>query len=168
MDDTNRQVRLARRPDGRPSTDDFETVETNVPTPGDHEVLVRTRYLSVDPYMRGRMRATTTYHEPWAVGEVLEGGVVGDVVVSNHPEFDPGDVVTGRLDWADYGVADGDDLIPVDPDLAHALRFSFTTGPPASPWCAPAAGRPRPSRDPRPPQRPGRSPPRAGSRLPPR
>lgn len=118
MDDTNRQVRLARRPDGQPSRDDFETVETDVPTPRDREVLVRTRYLSVDPYMRGRMRATMTYHEPWAVGEVLEGGVVGDVVESNHPEFEPGDVVTGRLDWADYGVADGDDLTPVDPDLA--------------------------------------------------
>lgn len=57
-----------------PSTNDFEIVEGDVPTPADREVLVRTEYLSVDPYMRGRMRATTTYHEPWAVGEVLEGG----------------------------------------------------------------------------------------------
>ncbi|MEF8789061.1 MAG: NADP-dependent oxidoreductase [Haloarculaceae archaeon] len=118
MEDTNRQVRLASRPEGMPSTDDFETVETDVPAPGDGEVLVRTRYLSVDPYMRGRMRATTTYHEPWAVGEVLEGGVVGDVVASNHPGVAAGDVVTGRLDWADYGVADGAELTPVDPDLA--------------------------------------------------
>ena len=118
MDDTNRQVRLAARPDGAPTREAFELVETDVPTPAERDVLVRSWYLSVDPYMRGRMRATATYHEPWDVDEVLEGGVVGEVVTSNHPDFERGDVVTGRLEWAEYGVADGDDLTPVDPDLA--------------------------------------------------
>jgi len=111
---TNRQFVLAQRPDGVPSDDTFDLVETDVPAPGPREVLVRTRYLSVDPYMRGRMRARESYAEPWVVGAVLRGGVVGEVVESNHPAYAPGDAVTGNLEWADYAVADGDALVRVE------------------------------------------------------
>ncbi|MBP2250893.1 NADPH-dependent curcumin reductase CurA [Halarchaeum solikamskense] len=111
---TNRQFVLARRPEGKPTDDDFELVEADVPDPGPRAVLVRTRYLSVDPYMRGRMRAGESYADPWAVGDVLQGAVVGEVVESNHPDFAAGDTVTGNLQWADYAVADGDDLVSVD------------------------------------------------------
>ncbi len=116
-DDTNRQWLLASRPTGEPTAENFELVENPVPEPGDGEVLVRTRYMSVDPYMRDRMSEAESYAEPWGVGDVMRAGVVGDVVESNHGRYEAGDVVTGELDWADYSVADGDDLHPVDPDL---------------------------------------------------
>ncbi|NHN47774.1 NADP-dependent oxidoreductase [Halostella sp. JP-L12] len=116
--DTNRQWTLASRPTGDPTAENFELVEGEVPDPGPREVLVRTRYLSVDPYMRGRMRDAESYADPWEVGDVMRAGVVGDVVESNHPDFEAGDVVNGDLLWAEYATADGDDLRPVDPDLA--------------------------------------------------
>ena len=118
MDDGNRQYRLARRPTGRPDRDVFELETGPVPEPGDGEVLVRTCYLSVDPYMRGRMRDADSYAEPWAVGQVLEAGVVGEVERSEHPAFEPGDLVTGHLHWADYAVAPGHRLEPVDTGAA--------------------------------------------------
>ena len=113
MTQTNRQFRLAKRPEGRPDRDAFELVETEVPDPGPGEVLVRTRYLSVDPYMRDRMDASESYAEPWGVGDPLRGAAVGEVAASNHDEFEAGDVATGSLVWADYAVADGDDLTHV-------------------------------------------------------
>ncbi|WP_135365423.1 NADP-dependent oxidoreductase [Halosimplex halophilum] len=115
---SNRQFRLAERPEGRPDRDTFELVETDVPDPGPGEALVRTRYLSVDPYMRGRMSAGESYAEPWDVGEPLQAGVVGEVVESAGAEFEPGDVVVGNLEWADYATAPGTALTAVDPDLA--------------------------------------------------
>ena len=118
MADGNRTWVLASRPTGEPTTDDFELREAAVPDPGPHEVLLETRYLSVDPYMRGRMRDAESYADPWDVGDVMKAGVVGEVVESNHPDFAAGDTAFGRLRWAEYSVADGDDLRPVDPDLA--------------------------------------------------
>jgi len=98
--------------------ENFELVEGEVPDPAPQEMLVRTRYLSVDPYMRGRMRDAESYADPWEVGDVMRASVVGDVVESNHPDFEAGDVVTGDLRWAEYSTADGDGLRRVDPGLA--------------------------------------------------
>ena len=118
MTDTNRVFTLAKRPEGKPNRDTFELVERDVPEPGPGEALVRTLYLSVDPYMRDRMRAGESYAEPWGVGDPLEGGVVGEVVADNGTEFEAGDVVAGNLRWADFSTAAGPDLQRVDPDLA--------------------------------------------------
>jgi NADPH2:quinone reductase len=118
MADTNRQFRLARRPEGTPDRDVFEFVETDVPDPDPGDVLVRTVYLSVDPYMRGRMDGSSGYASAWEVDEPLRGGVVGEVVDSRGGGFESGDVVTGNLEWADYATAPGTDLRPVDPELA--------------------------------------------------
>ncbi|QLH84680.1 NADP-dependent oxidoreductase [Halosimplex pelagicum] len=117
MRDQNRQFRLAKRPEGKPDHDTFDLVETDVPDPGPGEALVRTRYLSVDPYMRGRMSAGESYADPWEVGDPLRGGVVGEVVESNGAGFEAGDIVTGDLQWADYATAPGTALRAVDPDL---------------------------------------------------
>lgn len=114
----NRQWILASRPVGEPTMDDFELVEEDIPDPGPKEVLVKTLYMSVDPYMRGRMRDAESYADPWQIGDVMRAGAVGEVVESNHPEFEAGAVVTGDLLWAEYAVADGGDLREVDPDLA--------------------------------------------------
>jgi NADPH2:quinone reductase len=117
MSETNRKFLLAKRPEGKPDRDTFDLVEEDVPDPGPGEALVRTLYLSVDPYMRGRMDARESYAEPWDVGDPLQGGVVGEVVESNGAGFEAGDVVTGNLQWADHVTAAGSDLHPVDPSL---------------------------------------------------
>jgi NADPH-dependent curcumin reductase CurA len=114
MADTNRQWLLASRPAGEPTMDDFEMVEGSVPEPGPKEVLVRTQYMSVDPYMRGRMRDADSYADPWAVGDPMRARCVGEVVESNHADFEPGDTVTGNLYWAEYAAVDGTELDHAD------------------------------------------------------
>lgn len=117
-DGEQRRWLLARRPAGRPVVDDFELESAPIPEPGPGEVLLRTLYLSVDPYMRGRMRERDSYAASWSLGEPMQAAAVGEVVTSNHPAFDDGDVAVGSLVWAEYAVANGDDLTPVDPSIA--------------------------------------------------
>ena len=112
--DTNRQWVLASRPTGEPTMDDFEMVESDIPEPGPKEVLVRTQYMSVDPYMRGRMRDADSYADPWAVGDPMRARCVGEVVESNHADFAAGDTVTGNLYWAEYAAVDGTELDHAD------------------------------------------------------
>ena len=114
----NRQVLLARRPNGAPVADDFELAQTDVPKPGGGEMLLRTVYLSLDPYMRGRMNAEKSYADPVPVGGVMEGGTVSVVEKSNGGKFAEGDIVVGRTGWQDYMVSDGASLSKVDPSAA--------------------------------------------------
>ena len=114
----NRRVLLARRPVGMPTEDDFEMVEAPVPEPGAGQALVRALYLSLDPYMRGRMNAGPSYAAPVALGEVMVGGVVGEVVASHTPALEVGDIVEGPLGWQDYALSDGRDVRKVDPASA--------------------------------------------------
>ncbi|OVE83345.1 NADP-dependent oxidoreductase [Natronolimnobius baerhuensis] len=116
MADT-RQWRLASRPTGTPTAENFDLVTVERPEPGPGEVLVRTLYQSVDPYMRGRMRDAESYAEPWDVGEPMQAGVVGEVLESEADSLEAGDVVTGNLLWAEHAVADADELRRVNPDL---------------------------------------------------
>jgi len=121
---------FAERPDGEPTMDSFDLRETERPTPQNGELLVRVHYLSVDPYMRGRMRAGESYAEPWAVGDVLQGGVVGEVVASEHDAYEAGEFVTGRGTWAEYSVLDGDDAMAVNPDVAGLPAYLGVLGMP--------------------------------------
>ena len=130
MEDANRTIVLANRPEGVPEKDTFEIEENEIPSPEAGEVLVRTLYLSVDPYMRGWMRDAESYAEPWAVGEPMEAGVVGEVIESNHDRWDAGDVVLGNLHWADYTAANGHSLTPVDADLAAPSAYLGVLGMP--------------------------------------
>ena len=114
----NRQIVLAARPVGLPKPSDFRLVETPIPEPGPGEMLIRARYLSLDPYMRGRMSDAPSYARPVAVGEVMVGAVVGAVVRSRHPDFAEGDVVEERLGWQEYGLSRGREARKVDPSLA--------------------------------------------------
>jgi NADPH-dependent curcumin reductase CurA len=114
----NRQVRLAARPTGYPTPASFRLVESPIPEPGPGEFLVRAVYLSLDPYMRGRMSDARSYVPPVGVGEVMEGGVVGEVVRSNHPRFAVGDVVEGRFGWQEYAVSAGKGVRKIDPTVA--------------------------------------------------
>jgi hypothetical protein len=114
----NHQITLAARPVGFPKESDFQFIESPMPTPRDGELLVKILYLSVDPYMRGRMNDAKSYAKPVALGEVMVGGTVGQVIESKHPDFQVGDYVESRLGWQEYAVSDGTDLRKIDPNLA--------------------------------------------------
>lgn len=130
--DTNSVFLLAERPTGRPDHDTFELEERPVPEPGPGEALVRTLFMSVDPYMRGRMRDTESYAEPWDVGDPLKARAVGEVIESNGAGFEAGDIVTGNLNWADYATAPGPELTRVDPDLAPISTYLGVLGMPGN------------------------------------
>ena len=98
----NRQVTLAARPVGFPKDSDFALVESETPKPGPGEVLVRSQYLSVDPYQRGRMNDARSYAKPVQIGEVMTAQGAGEVVESNDARFAPGDHVVGTLGWQEY------------------------------------------------------------------
>ena len=103
----NQQILLDNRPQGEATVDNFKLVETATPALQDGEVLVRHHYLSLDPYMRGRMNDSKSYAASQALGEVMIGGTVGEVVESRHPKFQPGDQVVGMGGWQLYSVVDG-------------------------------------------------------------
>jgi hypothetical protein len=121
---SNRQILLASRPTGFPTEANFRLVETPIPAPGEGQFLVRNRWLSLDPYMRGRMDAVKSYAKYVEIGEVMVGGTVGEIVSSRHPRFAAGEFVTGRLGWQEYALSDGAGIAKVDPEgapLSYAL-----------------------------------------------
>lgn len=111
---TNRQILLHARPNGAPTPADFRLEQTPVPQPAEGQVLLRTLYLSLDPYMRGRMSDAPSYVPPISLGEVMGGGTVSRVEVSRHPKFKAGDLVASFSGWQDYQLSDGKDLTPLD------------------------------------------------------
>jgi NADPH-dependent curcumin reductase CurA len=117
-DSVNRRIVLASRPQGRPGLDNFRLEEAPAPEPGPDQVLSRTIYLSLDPYMRGRMSDAPSYTNPVQVGEVMVGGSVGQVVHSNLAGFAPGDFVVGYGGWQDYAVFGEGDARKADPAIA--------------------------------------------------
>ncbi|HEY1863058.1 MAG TPA: NADP-dependent oxidoreductase [Roseiarcus sp.] len=127
---TNIQVLLDHRPTGKVSPDNFRIVETPVPTPGPGEVLVRHSFLSLDPYMRGRLSDAKSYAEPQEVGAVMIGGTVGVVEASNNPGFHPGDAVVGVGGWQRYSLSDGKSLRVVDAKAAPIQAYLGSLGMP--------------------------------------
>jgi NADPH-dependent curcumin reductase CurA len=111
---TSREIRLASRPTGLPTAANFELVSVPRPSPRDEQVLVRNLFMSVDPYMRGRMADAPSYVPPFALHEPLTGSAVGEVVESRAGEFRPGDIVTSSCGWREYFVATPDELLAVD------------------------------------------------------
>lgn len=118
MPTLNRQITLAARPVGFPKDSDFKLVESPMPAPKDGEVLVRVIYMSVDPYMRGRMNDAASYAAPVQLGEVMGGGGVGKVISSNNPSFREGEIVEGFFGWQEYAVSNGEGVRKIDPGLA--------------------------------------------------
>src|SRR5262249_45779461 len=114
----NRQILLKSRPEGAPSLDNFELVERPPPEPGEGELLMRTLYLSLDPYMRGRMSAAKSYAKPAEVGQPMVGGTVGEVMRSRHPQYPVGDIVLGFGGWQEYAISNGAGLRKLDPKAA--------------------------------------------------
>ena len=117
MTQANRIV-LASRPEGKPGTDNFRHETVDLPAPGEGEMLVRVIWLSLDPYMRGRMDDAKSYAKPVEVGETMEGGCVAEVMESNHPDFKAGQIVNGQFGWCSHAISDGEGVRVVDPDMA--------------------------------------------------
>jgi len=144
---TNLQILLANRPTGWVQESDFSVVRSPMPKAGAGQLVVKIRWLSLDPYMRGRMNASKSYAKPVEIGEVMTGGTVAEVIESNVGKFKPGDVVVGALGWQQYALSDGEGLTKVDPNLVPLSCYLGCVGMPgATAWigllehCQPKAG----------------------------
>ena len=143
----NKRVLLASRPTGWVSEDNFRIETSPVPQPREGEVLVKNIYLSLDPYMRGRMNEGKSYAARQEIGEVMIGGTVGEVIESKNPKFAQGDKVLGMLGWQQYGLSDGKGLNKVDASRVPLSAYLGVLGMPGvTAWvglldiCQPKAG----------------------------
>jgi NADPH-dependent curcumin reductase CurA len=127
---TGREFHLASRPRGLPTADNFALVEVEVAEPGDGEVLVRNLFLSVDPYMRGRMNEVRSYAPPFEIGEVMNGGAVGEVIASNAPGLEVGDAVVHNLGWREWAVIRAEHAAKVDAAAAPLSQYLGVLGMP--------------------------------------
>src|SRR5438552_1486583 len=125
---TCREIRLKSRPKGMPATDTFELAETVVQPPSAGQFVVRNIWMSVDPYMRRRMREGKSYIPPFEIGQPLSGGCVGQVVESKHDRFAAGEYVLGMQGWREYWVSDGQGVTKIDPGLAPIQTYLGTLG----------------------------------------
>jgi NADPH-dependent curcumin reductase CurA len=125
---STREIRLASRPAGRPVPENFRLAESPLPALGDGQVLVRNLYISVDPYMRGRMNDAKSYSAPFALDAALDGGAVGEVIASRSEARKVGDVVVHQLGWREYAVLDADATSVARTDLAPASAFLGALG----------------------------------------
>jgi len=114
---TSREIRLISRPKGIPTAADFTLARIELAPPQAGQVLVRNLYMSVDPYMRGRMNSGKSYVPPFEIGKPLEGGAVGEVIESRAEGFKPGDAVTSSFGWREYFIASPKELHPVSQEL---------------------------------------------------
>src|SRR4051812_45941231 len=130
MPTTSREIQLAARPQGEPRESDFRLAEVDVPDPGPGELLVRNRWMSVDPYMRGRMNDVRSYVPPFQLDRPLEGGAVGEVVAGGGDGVGEGDTVLHQLGWRDYAVVPAAGVQKVDTDLAPAEAYLGVLGMP--------------------------------------
>lgn len=130
MTHTSREIHLAARPVGAPTPETFTLVQTEVPEPADGQILVRNRWMSVDPAMRGRMDDRPSYVAPFEVGAPLEGGAVGEVIASASDRHAVGDLVLHDLGWRDLALLPARRAAPVDPSLASEQAFLGVLGMP--------------------------------------
>ena len=132
MAENNKRVLLNSRPRGWVELSNFRFDEHPIPSPGPGEVLIRNIFLSVDPYMRGRMNDAKSYVEPFQLGEPLQAGVVGEVVESDNPRYSSGDYVLGMLNWENYSLTDGQGLTKIDKDLSPLSYYLGILGMPGA------------------------------------
>jgi NADPH:quinone reductase len=123
-----KQIKLIKRPKGTPTYEDFEMVEAPIGEPSSGEILVRTVYISVDPYLRGRMSEGKSYIPPFGLNEVISSGAIGQVVESRSEHFSKGDVVLGSLGWQEYSVVKDSAARKIDQNLAPASAYLSVLG----------------------------------------
>lgn len=119
----NRTIIFKKRPEGKPSVECFRTEETTVPNIKEGEVLLKTNYVSVDPYLRGRMSDRKSYTSGFNLGEPMSSGIIAEVTESKNPDFKAGDFVNGLLYWSEYQTSSGEGLIKVDPNAAPLSAY---------------------------------------------
>lgn len=119
----NNVILLKKRPAGKPSLNDFEFTEIAMPQPGEGKILLKTKYVSVDPYLRGRMRDEKSYIQPFEIGKPLESGIIAEVVESNNKNFQKGDFVNGMLPWKKFQTSNGNGLNKVDNEKAPLKAY---------------------------------------------
>ncbi|WP_373894634.1 NADP-dependent oxidoreductase [Virgibacillus natechei] len=124
----NQQILLSKRPDGMPTEENFEFKDTVVTAPEDGQVLVRTIYISVDPYMRGRMSDAKSYVEPFKLNEMISGGIIGEVVQSESDQLRAGDKVIGMLSWQNYNVVQSSEVRKIDDTMAPLSAYLSVLG----------------------------------------
>jgi len=125
---TQKEVHLISRPQGVPTLENFEVVETEVAAPGTGEILVRNLWLSVDPYMRGRMNQSESYVPPFELGKPMEGGCVGEVIESKNEKFSVGDYVLGDQGWRECWTSDGEGISKIDTKFAEPKNYLSILG----------------------------------------
>ena len=130
MPTSSREIHLASRPVGIPTHENFKLVTVELPDPGDGQLLVKNLFMSVDPYMRGRMVDRKSYVPPFQIGEPLTGGCVGEVVESNNARFKVGDHVLGFNSWREYYLSDGSGLHPVNGQMLPLSTYLGVAGMP--------------------------------------
>src|ERR1019366_3705180 len=133
MTEAAKRIVLASRPVGEPTLDNFRLEDIPIPQPGPGQMLLRTLWLSRDPYMRGRMSNAPSYAKPVGIGDVMEGGTVSEVVVSNVARFAKGDIVVGRTGWLTYALSDGSSLKESQPPRAPIRPALGVLGMPGMP-----------------------------------
>lgn len=124
----NQVISLKNRPSGKPSLNDFNFIEEEIPSPKEGELLLKSSYVSVDPYLRGRMRDEASYIPPFELNKPLESGIIAEVVESNNSNFKKGDFVNGMLQWKQYQVCSGNGLNKVSKDQAPLTAYLGVLG----------------------------------------
>jgi len=119
----NKVILLDKRPVGKPTLDDFKFIEEENPVAAEGQVLLKTLFVSVDPYLRGRMSSGKSYVPPFKLNEPIQSGLIAEVMESRNPDFKVGDYVSARLDWKEFQVSDGKDLIKVDGNAASLSAY---------------------------------------------
>jgi NADPH-dependent curcumin reductase len=127
-----RQIVLAGRPKGKPRLTDFRLEETPVLTPGAGQLLLEVQYLSLDPYMRGRMNDRKSYAKPLQLGDVMTGETVARVITSNRPEYSQGEIVLAPTGWRTHALSDGAGIRKLDPHLHRSRPASAYSAYPGS------------------------------------
>ncbi len=126
----NNTIILKKRPVGQPQYTDFEFVNSKKPVVNEGEVLLKTKFVSVDPYLRGRMNAGKSYVAPFNLGEPISSGIVAEVVESKHTSYSTGEFVAARLNWSEYQISNGKELRKVDPKVAPLSAYQAVLGMP--------------------------------------
>lgn len=124
----NKVILLNKRPNGKPTLNDFKTITEEIPSAKDGEILLKTIYVSVDPYLRGRMNDSKSYVPSFELNKPIQSGIIAEVVVSKHPEFNTGDFITANLDWKEYQISSGKGLHKVDENEAKLSAYLGVLG----------------------------------------
>src|SRR5690606_23800817 len=119
----NNVITLNKRPVGKPTLENFGFLEEEMPKAGPGEVLLKTKYISVDPYLRGRMNDTKSYIPSFQLNKPIQSGIIAEVIESGNKLFPKGSFVSGILDWKEYQTSTGNGLMPVDPDIAPLSAY---------------------------------------------